>query len=239
MKWHSPLVEGLFLERLHRFGAMVKVRGRSEYCAVTNTGRLRELLFPGNRVALMDHGKTLTKAGKPRKTRYSIRLARFRKKWVSIEANLAPRLLLEAWKKGLVPELKDYDILKPEVPLNAHTRFDFQAKDSRRGRIAWIEVKCVTLVDGKGRGFFPDAPSERASKHLRELMVLSRRPKVDCLVFFILQNPWGLSVSPKEDTDPLFAQTLRRVFPPVKVRAYRAAIRKTGATLEGPVPVLL
>ena len=56
MKWpDGPLVIGTFIERLHRFGATVEVKGKKEYCHVTNSGRLRELLFPGAKVALVDH----------------------------------------------------------------------------------------------------------------------------------------------------------------------------------------
>lgn len=104
LKWSAtPLVLGVFQERLHRFGAFVKIKGRKEYCAVTNSGRLRELLFPGNTVALVDHGNALTKSGKPRKTHYSIRLARHLKNWVCIEANLAPIFFtrLGSWEKFL------------------------------------------------------------------------------------------------------------------------------------------
>jgi sugar fermentation stimulation protein A len=208
MKWpDSPLVLGVFKERLHRFGARVKVRGRAEYCHVTNSGRLRELLHPGATVALVDHRGG---SNAQRKTRYSIRLARYQGKWVCIEANIAPRLVREAWEKGRLPALRGFDHLQAEVPLDRHTRFDFQARDDRTGKKAWIEVKCVTLVEKGGRGFFPDAPSERASKHLRELIVLCRKPRTRSLVFFVLQNPLGLSVSPKEDTDPVFGETLRK-----------------------------
>ena len=233
------MVEGLFQERLHRFGAMVKVRGRLEYCHVTNSGRLRELLYPGARVALVDHGLTKRK-GLPRKTRYSVRLALYRKKWVCIEANMAPKLLEEAWRKGLVPSLAGFDQLKAEVPLDARTRFDFRATDSKTGETAWIEVKCVTLVGAGGVARFPDAPSERASKHLRELMALSRRARTRCFVFFILQNPWGRAVGPKEDTDPLFAKTLRKASrSKVSLGAFRARVGWKGARLERPIPLLV
>lgn len=234
MKWpESPLVPGIFQERLHRFGAWVKVRGRREYCHVTNSGRLAELLFPGNRVLLVDHGP---RSG--RKTRYAVRLAFFLKKWVCIEANIAPKLLAEAWSKGRLPELKDYDQLKAEVPLNRHTRFDFQARNTKTGGIAWIEVKCVTLVDEKKVGRFPDAPSERASKHLRELMALSRKKNTECFVFFILQNAWGKAVAAKGDTDPLFAQTLAQASKTrIKLCAYRAKVTAQGASLDGAIPV--
>ncbi len=135
------------MERLHRFGAIVKVRGREEYCHVTNSGRLKELLCPGAQVALVDHFSPLktrnSKLKTVRKTRYAVRLAYYRKKWVCIEANIAPRLLKEAWQKGGVEELKFYDQLQSEVPLNARTRFDFRARNSRTGGNAWLEVKCV------------------------------------------------------------------------------------------------
>ena len=238
MNWpDSPLITGTFMERLHRFGATVLVKGRREYCHVTNSGRLRELLYPGAKVALVDHGP---KDRTERKTRYAVRLAYYRKKWVCIEANIAPKLLHENWRKGLIPSLAAYDELRAEVPLDRHTRFDFHARNSLTGEQAWIEVKCVTLVDGKGVARFPDAPSERASKHLRELLTLSRKPKTQCFAFFILQNPYGRAVGPKDDTDPLFGKTLREAAQKgVRLKAYRALIDLKGARLKNEIPVLL
>ena len=242
------------MERLHRFGAFVKVRGRKEYCHVTNSGRLKELLVPGAKVALVDHLPQLNL----RKTRYSVRLAFYHGKWVCIEANIAPRLVQEAWKQGRILELKDYDQLKAEVPLNKHTRFDFRAWNSKSGALAWIEVKCVTLVDGRKAGRFPDAPSERASKHLRELMALARpagppklqrsgkpgrrarKPQTKCFVFFVLQNPLGRWVGPNDGTDPLFGETLRKASKSgVGIRAWRARIGLKSSEIVEPVPVLL
>lgn len=232
------------MERLHRFGAFVKVQGRREYCHVTNSGRLKELLIPGAKVALVDHLPKLrihnSKFQTPRKTRYAVRLAYYRGKWVCIEANIAPKLLAEAWRNGRIKELKAYDRLRAEVPLNSHTRFDFLAENTRTGAKAWIEVKCVTLVDKNGTARFPDAPSERASKHLRELMALSKKAKTKCFVFFVLQNPLGKSVGPKEDTDPIFGKTLRQaVKSKVRVRALRAEVDLKSSRIETALPVLL
>lgn len=208
MRWpEKQLVEGVFIERLHRFGARVRVKNREEYCHVPNSGRLRELLYPGARVALVDHGLP---GSHKRKTRYSVRLVLYRGKWVCIEANVAPLLLKEAWEKGKIPSLKAYDEFKAEVPLNAHTRFDFKGTHRAKGLTAWVEVKCVTLVERDGTARFPDAPSLRASKHLRELMALAREPKTKAFVFFVAQNPLAQEVGPKADTDPLFAATLRK-----------------------------
>jgi sugar fermentation stimulation protein A len=240
MNWSDgPLVTGIFMERLHRFGAWVKVRGRKEYCHVTNSGRLKELLYPGAKVALVDHKKR-SRSKVPRKTRYAVRLAYYREKWVCIEANIAPKLLMEAWKEGRIPGLASYDRLRAEVPLNRHTRFDFQAENSKTGGKAWIEVKCATLVDNQGVGRFPDAPSERASKHLRELMAQAKRQETKCFVFFILQNPHGRAVAPKDDTDPVFGKTLRKASRSgVTLGAFRARVSKRGSRLDRIVPVLL
>lgn len=230
------------MQRLHRFGAIVKVHGRREYCHVTNSGRLGELLYPGARVALVDHalkpGTSRPKRKAPRKTRFAVRLACYRKRWVCIEANIAPRLLKEAWQKGRVEELKYYDHLQSEVPLNAHTRFDFLALNSKTGEKAWIEVKCVTLVDEKKVARFPDAPSVRATKHLKELMRLSRESQIKCFVFFILQNPLGRVVGPKDDTDPVFGETLRKTLKSkVIIRVYRARVGLKEAYLTRRIPV--
>lgn len=242
MKWpDGPLVIGTFVERLHRFGATVLVNGKNEYCHVTNSGRLLELLCPGAKVALVDHqGQKLANAKAPRKTRYAVRLAYYKKQWVCIEANIAPKILKEAWDQGKVKSLQGYDQLQAEVLLDAHTRFDFQARNTKTDEKAWIEVKCVTLVDEKGVGHFPDAPSERASKHLRELMILSRESKTKCFVFFILQNPLGKGVTPKDDTDPVFGQTLRRTAKTaVNIEAFRTIVNLKGSKIEKAIPVWL
>lgn len=245
MIWpENPLVPGTFMERLHRFGAYVKVHGRKEYCHVTNSGRLRELLYPGARVALVDHGRRLrmdvAKGARKRKTRYAVRLAAYRGKWVCIEANIAPKLVNEAWQRGGIGILKGYDHLQAEVPLNKHTRFDFKAWNSKTGAQAWIEVKCVTLVDPDQRARFPDAPSERASKHLRELMVQARKPRTRCFVFFVLQNALGRAVSPNDGTDPLFGKTLRKASKSgVRLMAFRARIGLKSGSLAKPISVLL
>jgi sugar fermentation stimulation protein A len=238
MRWpEKQLVEGTFVERLHRFGAQVRVNGRGEYCHVPNSGRLRELLHPGARVALVDHGPT---GSTHRKTRYSVRLAFYRGKWVCIEANVAPLLLKEAWEKGKIPALKACDDLQAEVPLDSHTRFDFRGTRRSTGETAWVEVKCVTLVDGEGTARFPDAPSLRASKHLRELMVLARKPKTKAYVFLVVQNPLARAVGPKGDTDPLFAQTLRRAASRgVFLGAYLARVSLQGTRIVRPLKVWL
>jgi len=147
---------------------------------------------------------------------------------------------MEAWKEGRVPTLTAYDQLRAEVPLNRHTRFDFQAENSRTGEKAWIEVKCSTLVDDKGVGRFPDAPSTRATKHLQELMAQAKKPKTKCFVFFILQNPHGKAVAPKDDTDPVFGKKLRKASrSAVTLGAFRARVSRLGARLDRMVPVLL
>ena len=106
--------------------------------------------------------------------------------------------------------------------------------------MAWIEVKCSTLVDVKGIGRFPDAPSARATKHLEELMAQAKKPKTKCFVFFILQNPHGKSVAPKDDTDPLFGKKLRKASRSgVTLGAFRARVSRRGARLDRMVPVLL
>ncbi len=98
----------------------------------------------------------------------------------------------------------------------------------------------MTLAGPRGTARFPDAPSERASKHLRELMALARKPRTRCFVFFILQNPWGEAVGPKDDTDPLFGKTLRKALQSkMAVRAWKAGISWKGAVLRKAVPIRL
>lgn len=74
----------------------------------------------------------------------------------------------------------------------------------------YVEVKGVTLiVDGEAR--FPDAPTERGAKHLKELIKLKKEGN-RCVVFFLIQHPYGNSFRPNWENDPVFSQTLNEAY---------------------------
>ena len=125
--------------------------------------------------------------------------------------------------------------LRREVRVGS-SRFDFRVRP-RRGRPILVEVKSVTLVEG-GVARFPDAPSERATRHVRELAAHARAGG-RAAILFVVQRGDACRVEPHRGIDPAFAEALadaRRA----GVRLRAAAFRLTAggqAIPAGPLPV--
>ena len=155
---YEHMAEAEFLERQNRFVAYVLLAGRKEKVHVKNTGRCRELLRKGARVWLVQSPNP------NRSTRYDLVAVKKGERLINMDSQ-APNKAVEEWlyKKELFPGLV---LVRPETRYG-NSRFDFYV-ETKEEKI-FIEVKGVTLEeDGVVR--FPDAPSERAVKHVEELI---------------------------------------------------------------------
>ena len=104
--------------------------------------------------------------------------------------------------------------------------------------VCWVETKSVTLVTA-GVAHFPDAPTARGSRHLRELMAIVQKGQRAAVVF-IIQREDARSFAPAASVDPLFAQTLARAAAAgVEVRAYVCRVDMTEILLDHAIPVTL
>ena len=192
---YSNIVKGRFLARPNRFIAQVELDGREEICHVKNTGRCRELLIPGAEV-------WCERSDKPtRKTKYDLVAVRQASRLINMDSP-APTAAAREWLEagGLEP----FDVVRPEQTFG-DSRFDFYLE--RQGRGMYLEVKGVTLEeDGVCR--FPDAPTQRGAKHLRELMAV-RSQGLDAAVLFVIQMSPVAYMEPNDRTDPAFGRALR------------------------------
>ena len=151
---YNKIIRGIFHNRPNRFIANVYINGELETVHVKNTGRCKELLIPGVEVILEVSDNPV------RKTKYDI-IAVYKEGLglVNIDSQLCNKVVYE-WLKT-----KDFDYIKPEYTYGA-SRVDFYME--RKGEKYLMEVKGCTLeIDGIG--YFPDAPTERGVKHLKEL----------------------------------------------------------------------
>lgn len=189
---YGNVCRAVFLERLNRFVARVDLEGRAETVHVKNTGRLRELLVPGSEV-------WLTRSGNPeRKTKYDLIAVRKQNGVLfNIDSQAANTVTLE-WLRR-----QDWDEIRPEFTYG-DSRVDFFM---RRGKARYLmEVKGCTL-ERDGTGFFPDAPTERGAKHLRELIrAVSEGYRAS--LAFVIQMDGVSEVRPNRETDPVFADAL-------------------------------
>jgi len=191
MQYRKPIFAD-FIDRPNRFIAHVELNGSVESVHVKNTGRLRELLIPGAAVLLEEVGNPA------RKTKYDL-IAVYKPGtgWVNIDSQ-APNKLAGEWLKR-----NGFEEIKPEYGYGS-SRIDFYAeKDSKR---CLIEVKGCTL-EINGTGYFPDAPTERGIKHLRELMKAVEEGYRAILAFVIPMNG-VVTVLPNRSTHPEFGRAL-------------------------------
>ena len=192
---YQEMKAGRFLDRPNRFVAHVEMEGRVETVHVKNTGRCRELLQPGARVwcSVSDNPA--------RKTKYDLITVEKGPYLVNMDSQ-APNAAVREWLAA--GGLGSMELIRPERTY-AESRFDFYLERSGQGM--YLEVKGVTLEDG-GVCRFPDAPTERGTRHLRELME-AKRSGFDAAVLFVIQMRPVKYLEPNDATDPAFGAALR------------------------------
>jgi len=162
-------------------------------------GRLEGLLMAGTRMWLRP-------ADDPdRRTRWTAALAEAKGELVSLDTQLPNRLVQEALRRQALTEFAGFEFDRAEVPVG-RSRFDFRLSDPM-GHQLYLEVKGVTWAEGT-RAFFPDAPSERATRHLELATRLASEPATTAAVLFVCQRRDVESVAPAHELDPAFAQAL-------------------------------
>ena len=216
---YQNVCSAVFLERLNRFIARVELDGKTETVHVKNTGRCRELLIPGSKV-------WLDRSDNPaRKTKYDlIAVRKSNGVLFNIDSQAANAVALE-WLRR-----QDWDEIHPEYTFGA-SRIDFFMRKGSRKYL--MEVKGCTLEED-GIGLFPDAPTERGTKHLRELTHAVAEGYQSVLAFVIQMD--GVSeVRPNRKTDPAFASALEEaVCHGVKILFLTCHVEPDSLTVTGP-----
>ena len=232
MKYKGRIKEGVFLSRPNRFIAYVMVDGREEKCHVKNTGRCRELLVPGCKVYLEESENP------NRSTRFDLVATEKKIGDSSILINMdsqAPNRVVEEWlRKG---ELFGEKIeVKREVTYS-DSRFDFSITDES-GRITFLEVKGCTL-EKNGVVMFPDAPTERGVKHVKEL-IKAKKEGYGAYILILVQMCGVKYFVPNWDTHPAFGEALREAERNgVVILCYDSIVTSDSITLFKSVPVVL
>ena len=227
MKYHH-IEQAKFLSRPNRFIAYVELNGERTKVHVKNTGRCGELLRENAAVYLEKS------ENQERTTAYDLVAVEKAGRLVNIDSN-APNKVVEEWlaRKQLFPDLT---LVRPET-IYRNSRFDFYL-ETASGRKIFMEVKGVTL-ENDNQAAFPDAPSERAVKHVEELM-LAKQEGYEAYILFVIQMKEMRSFSPNEEAQPAFGEALRRARRAgVKVLAYDCEVGPDSLMLRKEVPVVL
>ena len=222
-------MEGVFVERLNRFAALVEINGQLEMIHVANSGRMRELFVPGYRMLLKP------RPGAHRKTKYDLALVDMGFGLASADARLPNALVREALDGGRLPQFAGYPQVRPESTFG-DSRLDFLL-EGPAGK-CYLETKSVTLVED-GVGLFPDAPTSRGVKHLKSLEhALADGHRA--AVLFVIQRYDARSFSTSDDSDPEFAAALRHAMAAgVEAFAYRCRVTERLVELAEQLPIRL
>lgn len=237
---YSQITEGRFLERPNRFIAYVKINDIEAPVKVhvKNTGRCKELLIPGVKVLL-------EKSNNPkRSTVYDLVAVYKGERLINMDSQ-APNQAVGEWLAAgeWIPGIT---MIKPEVTWG-NSRFDFYVEyeqemhsgnpeNSRKK--AFIEVKGVTLEEN-GVVRFPDAPSDRAVKHVQELIAAQKEGFEVCVVFVVQMKDVSYFV-PNWTTHPAFCEALLKAREAgVEILAVDTLVRTDSMEIADKVPVYL
>lgn len=198
MRYKNSVIKGIFRSRPNRFIAIVEIKGVEETVHVKNTGRCRELLIDGVTVLLESSDNP------NRKTKFSLIAVYKDELLINMDSQIPNAVVYEAIENGKIKELSGIKVLKREKTYK-NSRFDlYYETETCKG---FIEVKGVTL-EAHGAVKFPDAPTTRGSKHIKEL-IDGQENNYTNYIFFLVQFQGGLTFSPNDVTDPKFGENLR------------------------------
>lgn len=226
---YKNIKEATFVSRPNRFIANVIVDGHEEKVHVKNTGRCRELLLKGVKVLLEESDKA------DRKTKYSLVAVYKGSMLVNMDSQIPNSAAAEALENGTVAEIGKPDFIKREVKYS-DSRFDiYYEKDGKKG---FVEVKGVTL-ERDGAVLFPDAPTQRGARHIREL-IKAKSEGYEAAVLFVVQMKGVKYFTPNDETDADFAQALKDAQKAgVKILAYDCIVKPDEMVIDEKVEVKL
>lgn len=223
---YSRMVAGRFRSRPNRFIAYVEIDGKEEVCHVKNTGRCRELLTPGATVWCLDA------ASPARKTRYDLICVEKGERLINMDSQAPNKAAGEWMANGGLGYIEN---LRAET-VKGNSRFDFSFTKDQKA--CFLEVKGVTLEDN-GVCAFPDAPTQRGTKHLKELTALAKEG-YGAYVLFVIQMSDVKYLHPNDVTDPAFGEALREAAKAgVQVLAMDCKVTPDTMVLNKPVTVKL
>lgn len=232
---YKKILPGVFHSRPNRFIAHIEIDGQVQVCHVKNTGRCKELLVPGATVYVEESDNP------KRKTKYDLIAVEKGQRIINMDSQ-APNIAVGEWLRignnTIIPSGVKANI-RPEYTYDS-SRFDFYVEYEREsGELEkiFVEVKGVTL-EQDGVVSFPDAPSERAIKHVKEL-IKAKEQGYQCYVLFVIQMK-GVKYFCPSQIHPEFCDVLRKAHNAgVGILAYDCKVTPDSMKLEDEVEVKL
>ena len=230
MKFTKSLIKGKFVKRYKRFFADIKLNKEVIIAHCPNTGSMKGLLDQGNNVYLLPNNNP------KRKLKYGLEIIKSRKNLVGVNTHMANRIVQHGLENNLIKELKNYDLIKPEVFFNKETRFDFLIEKKKIK--SFVEVKNVTLFRDKNTAEFPDAVTSRGSKHLLTLIDAIKEGYITYILFLVqIQNMKYFKIAKDIDAE-YYKNYLLAKKAGVNFLAYRCKISEKEIKVEKKIDII-
>jgi sugar fermentation stimulation protein A len=234
LEYPHPLRKGILIRRYKRFLADVRWdEGGEETVHCANPGSMKGCAEPGWKILAS------ASPNPDRKLRHTLESVHNGACWIGVNPALANAVAEEGLRAGAVPELAGYPVIEREVRFGEGTRFDFRL--SRGGARCFVEVKSVTLLGEDGFSAFPDAPTARGVKHLRELLQAKAEGHRAALLFVVQRSDGLRGFRAASEIDPAYAAALRAAHDAgLEIYAHWAEVTREGVTLTPTrLPILL
>jgi sugar fermentation stimulation protein len=228
----QPLIPGTLIRRYKRFMADVRLHtGETVIAHCPNSGSMLSVDAAGSEV-------WLSEANTPnRKLKYTWELIRVGDTLVGINTNRPNALVAEAIAAGSIPELSGYTGVRREIKYGRNSRIDLLLERPNYPT-CYVEVKNVTLKRTLETGAvaeFPDAATERGTKHLAELTEVAERGG-RAVMMFLVQREDSDAMTIAADIDPVYAGALMRAMAGgVEVLAYRCCVNTAAITVANRI----
>lgn len=231
MKFPAPIQKGRLVKRYKRFLADIELGDQliTAHCA-----------NPGSMAGVKDEGAIVwvSAASNPkRKLKYDWQVIEVGTAKVCINTASANKIVEAAIHSGIVTELQGYAALRREVKYGVNSRIDILLEDLSKP-LCYVEVKNVTLSRNPPLAEFPDSPTARGTKHLRELTAMAEEGHRAVMLYCVNRTDCD-SFDLARDIDPEYGREFdvaRKAG--VEVLAYGCDITEDGITLAAPLKVV-
>jgi len=194
------LKEGFITERLNKFVVSAYLDNNFVYSHLTNTGRLKDILIKDKKALFIRINGT--------KLKYRVVGVYDRGLYSIIDIITQNKVFEETLKKNYIPFLKRCIIIKRN-PRALDSIFDYLIKcDNKTG---YVETKSAVLRGDHDIAMYPDCPSIRGRRQVRDLIKLSKM-NINTWLIFISGIPNARCFKPYLDGDPILANLIGEAY---------------------------
>jgi len=230
MEFTKSLIKGKLVKRYKRFFADIKVNKNIVTAHCPNTGSMTGLLDRNNDV-------WISKNDNPkRKLKYTLEIIKVRKNLVGVNTHLANKIVHHGLSNNLINEIKNSQLVKPEVFFNSNTRFDFLVEKNKEK--FFVEVKNTTLFREDKIAEFPDAITSRGSKHLKTLIDAIKKGYKSYILFLVQIQGMEYFKIAKDIDKEYYQNYLTAKKSGVNFLAYRCKISPKGIKIEKKIKII-